>query len=74
MQSNTHHSDDNGAKGATESSQLATSFSAPKRLARRSFLRNLGLGAALLAPGAALLSGSGNAWAENEKEKGKKKE
>jgi hypothetical protein len=72
MQSNTHHSDDNGAKEATESSQLATSFSAPNHLARRSFLRKLGLGAALLAPGAALLSGSGTAWAKNEKEKGKK--
>ena len=53
MQSDIHHSDDNGAKEATESSQLATSFSAPSRLARRSFLRNLGLGVALLAPGAA---------------------
>jgi hypothetical protein len=72
MQSNSHHSDDNGAKEATESSQLATSLSAPNRLPRRSFLRNLGLGAALLAPGAALLSGSGNAWAKNEKEKKKK--
>jgi hypothetical protein len=72
MQSNSHHSDDNGAKEATEPSQLATSSSAPNRLPRRSFLRNLGLGAALLAPGAALLSGSGNAWAKNEKEKKKK--
>ncbi len=63
MQSNTYHSDDNGAKEATESSQLATAFPAPSRLARRSFLRRLGLGAALLAPGAALLSGSGKALA-----------
>jgi hypothetical protein len=69
MQSDTNHSDDNGAKEATESSQLATSFSAPNRLARRSFLRNLGLGAALLVPGAALLSGSGKALADNENEK-----
>src|SRR6202023_1961055 len=60
MQSDIHHSDDNDA---TEASQLATSLSAPNRLARRSFLRNLGLGAALLAPGAALLSGSGKAFA-----------
>jgi len=65
MQSDIHHSDDNGAKEATESSQLATSLSAPNRLARRSFLRRLGLGAALLAPGAALLSGSGKALAAN---------
>src|SRR4029077_18509310 len=66
MQSDIHHSDDNGAKEATESSQLATSLSAPNRLARRSFLRRLGLGAALLAPGAALLSGSGKALADNK--------
>jgi Ferritin-like domain len=65
MQSDIHHSDDNGAKETTESSQLATSLSAPNRLARRSFLRRLGLGAALLAPGAALLSGSGKALAAN---------
>jgi len=63
MQSDIHHSDDNDAKEATQSSQLATSLSAPHRLARRSFLRRLGLGAALLAPGAALLSGSGKALA-----------
>ena len=69
MQSDIHHSDDNGAKEATESSQLATSPSAPSRLARRAFLRNLGLGAALLAPGAALLSGSGKALANTENEK-----
>src|SRR5438067_930730 len=69
MQSDIHHSDDNGAKEATESSQLATSFSAPSRLARRSFLRNLGLGVALLAPGAALLSGSTKAFAANGNKK-----
>ncbi len=65
MQSDIHHSNDNGAKETTESSQSATSLSAPNRLARRSFLRRLGLGAALLAPGAALLSGSGKALAAN---------
>jgi len=69
MQSDIHHSNDNGTKEATESSQLATSFSAPNRLARRSFLRNLGLGAALLAPGAALLSGSTKAFAANGNQK-----
>src|SRR6202043_2644841 len=65
MQSDIHHSADNGAKEGTASSQLATSLSAPNRLARRSFLRNLGLGAALLVPGAALLRGSGKALADN---------
>src|ERR1700693_1176559 len=64
MQSDIHHSDDN-AKDATQASQLATKLSAPNRLARRSFLRNLGLGAALLVPGAALLRGSGKALADN---------
>jgi hypothetical protein len=63
MQSDIHHSDNNHTKETTQSSQLATSFSGPSRVARRSFLRNLGLGAALLAPGAALLSGSGKALA-----------
>jgi hypothetical protein len=61
------HSDNNGSQEVTEASQLATSLSAPSRLARRSFLRNLGLGAALLAPGAALLSGSSTALAANGK-------
>jgi hypothetical protein len=69
MQSDIHHSDDNGAKGTTESSQLTTSFSAPNRLARRSFLRNLGIGAALLAPGAALLSNASKAFAANGNQK-----
>jgi Ferritin-like domain len=67
MKSDTNHSNDNGSQEAIESSQLAAAISAPNRLARRSFLRNLGLGAALLAPGAAFLSGSGKALADNEK-------
>src|SRR5260370_20458011 len=65
MKSDIHHSNSNAAKEPTESSKSATSLSAPNRLARRSFLRRLGLGAALLAPGAALLSGSGKALAAN---------
>jgi hypothetical protein len=71
MQSDIHHSGQKDAKAANESSPSAPSFPAPNRLARRSFLRNLGLGAALLAPGAALLSGSGKAWAKNGNEKEK---
>jgi hypothetical protein len=66
MQSDIHHADDNGDKKATESTQSTRSLSAPNRLARRSFLKNVGLGAALLVPGAALLSGSGKALANNE--------
>src|SRR4029077_10351455 len=65
MQSDTHYVQDNSAKEVTGSSQLAAQVSAPNRLARRSFLRNLGLGAALLAPGAALLSSSAKALAKN---------
>jgi hypothetical protein len=49
----------------TETSGATPAALEPKRLARRSFLRNLGLGAALLAPGAALLSGSSKALAAN---------
>jgi len=68
MQSDIHHSSQKGTKAANES---ATSFPAPNRLARRSFLRNIGIGAALLAPGAALLSSSAKALAKNGNEKEK---
>ncbi len=71
MQSDIHHSGDKDAKAANESSPSATSFPAPNRLARRSFLRNIGIGAALLAPGAALLSSSAKALAKNGNEKEK---
>src|SRR5207253_4555535 len=46
-----------------------TAQSALKHLARRSFLRKIGIGAALLAPGAALLSGSAKAFAASGKQK-----
>jgi hypothetical protein len=69
MQSDIHDSDNNDAKETPESSRLATSFSGPRRLARRSFLRNLGLGAALLAPGAALLGSASKALAGSGKQK-----
>ncbi len=46
---------------SAESSNLSREFPQPRRLARRSFLRNLGLGAALLAPGAALLGNANKA-------------
>ena len=68
MQSEIDHSNNNDAK-ETEPSQTTRSLSAPNRLARRSFLRNLGLGAALLVPGAALLSGSSKALAANGRER-----
>jgi len=71
MQSDIHHSGQKDAKAANESSPSATSFPAPNRLARRSFLRNIGIGAALLGPGAALLSSSAKALAKNGNEKEK---
>jgi len=71
MQSDIHHSGLKDAKAANESSPSATSFPAPNRLARRSFLRNIGIGAALLAPGAALLSSSVKALAKNGNEREK---
>jgi hypothetical protein len=52
-------------RDSAESSNLSQEFPQPRRLARRSFLRNLGMGAALLAPGAALLGGSSKALAAN---------
>src|SRR5437588_9140307 len=71
MQSDIHHAGQKDAKAANESSLSATSFPAPNRLARRSFLRNIGIGAALLGPGAALLSSSAKALAKNGNEKEK---
>ncbi len=55
-QLNVHHSNDNEIRDQSESLRFLSSSSQPRRLARRSFLRNLGLGAALLAPGVALLA------------------
>jgi hypothetical protein len=68
MQPEIHHSNNNDAK-ETESPQTTRSLSAPNRLARRSFLRNLGMGAALLVPGAALLSGSSKGSAANGRQR-----
>jgi Ferritin-like domain len=64
MQPEIHHSNNNDAK-ETAPPELSTSRSGPKRLGRRSFLRNLGLGATVLVPGAALLSRSSTALAAN---------
>jgi hypothetical protein len=68
MQREIHHSNNNDAK-ETEPSQTTRSLSAPNRLARRSFLGNLGLGADLLVPGAALLSGSSKTLAANGRQR-----
>src|SRR6266699_1213997 len=48
---------------SAESPNVSQELPQPRRLARRSFLRNLGMGAALLVPGTALLSGSTKALA-----------
>jgi hypothetical protein len=50
----------------TDLSEVPAAFPSSHRLARRSFLRRLGLGAALLAPGAALLSTARNSRADNK--------
>src|SRR5690242_4513387 len=71
MQSDTHYFQHNSPKEVTGSSQSAAQASTPNRLARRTFLRNVGLGAALLTPGAALLSSSAKALAKNGNEKEK---
>src|SRR6202022_2029582 len=55
-----HFEDTSTATGAR---QPTNSVPGANHLARRSFLRRLGLGAALLAPGAALFSASGKALA-----------
>src|SRR5260370_10242260 len=52
-------------RDSAESSTRSRDFPQPNRLARRSFLRNLGMGAALLAPGAALLGSASKALAAN---------
>jgi hypothetical protein len=52
-------------RDSAESSNPSQELRQPRRLARRSFLRNLGMGAALLAPGAALLGSSSKALAAN---------
>jgi hypothetical protein len=69
MNSDTNHSDEHDTSTAAESSQLVPSLPAPNRLARRSFLRNLGMGAVLLAPGAALLGSASKALAGDDDEK-----
>src|SRR5207253_11476071 len=48
-------------RDSAESSNPSQEFQQPNRLARRSFLRNLGMGAALLALGAALLGNASKA-------------
>jgi len=66
MNSETNHSEEHDTPTTAESPQLVAPLLAPNRLARRSFLRNLGLGAVLLAPGAALIGNAGKALASNE--------
>jgi hypothetical protein len=54
---------------STESSNFSQELPQPRRLARRSFLRNLGMGAALLVPGAALLGNASKALAANGRQR-----
>src|SRR6266446_1260334 len=59
----------NNTKEMIESSEVTPTAVPPNQLVRRSFLRRLGLGAALLVPGAALLSGSSKALAANGRQR-----
>jgi hypothetical protein len=52
-------------QSVSDLSELPGAISSSHRLARRSFLRRLGIGAALLAPGAALLTTARNSLADN---------
>src|SRR5256714_2384222 len=56
-------------RDSAESANPSQEFPQPRRLARRSFLRNLGMGAALLAPGAALLGNASKALAANGRQR-----
>jgi len=56
-------------RDSAESSNPSQEFPQPRRLARRSFLRNLGMGAALLAPGATLLGSASKALAANGRQR-----
>src|SRR5437667_2528088 len=56
-------------RDSAQSSNLSREFPQPRRVARRSFLRNLGMGAALLAPGAALLGSASKALAANGRQR-----
>ena len=56
-------------RNSAESSNPSREFPQPRRLARRSFLRNLGVGAALLVPGAAVLGSASKALAGSENQK-----
>src|SRR5712671_7881822 len=54
---------------SAESPNVSQELPQPRRLARRSFLRNLGMGAALLAPGVALLGNASKALAANGRQR-----
>src|SRR5467141_2315581 len=56
-------------RDSAESSNPSQEFPQPRRLARRSFLRNLGMGAVLLAPGAALLGSASKALGSDENQR-----
>src|SRR5438105_13828498 len=60
---------DTNESDSAESSNPSQESPQPRRLARRSFLRNLGMGAALLAPGAALLGSASKALAGNGRQR-----
>src|ERR1700739_4608591 len=69
MRPDNNHFDTNNTSTTTGSDQLPNSVPVPNRLARRSFLRSLGLGAALLAPGGGVLTGTAEALGSPSKPK-----
>jgi hypothetical protein len=69
MRPDINHSDEHDTSTTADSPQLAAPLPAPNRLGRRSFLRNLGIGAALLAPGAALIGNASKTLAADGSQK-----
>jgi Ferritin-like domain len=69
MKSDTPHIKDSTNSDIAKSSTSLTAPSRANRLQRRTFLRNVGLGAVLLAPGAGLLTGAAKALGAPSKPK-----
>src|SRR5947209_9425835 len=68
MEPNGSHSNNDHSLSAAELLQTDTTPGRASQLGRRSFLKNIGIGAALLAPGAALLARSASARAVKNKD------
>jgi len=69
MKSDTAHTKGSVNNNIAKPSNSASSLNGARRLHRRSFLRNVGLGAVLFAPGAGLLTGAAKTLAAPSKPK-----